>query len=155
MDGVCSRPTSAHELKTTVESARTYTGKYYRGKLPIQDITAIRIRILHGAFSIEALGYHYETWELRPFVLMFFGSSTFTDTQRERTSIMNKIVVKLRQLLEHMGIQGVSILPVDMRFGVRDENSLEHLTWIVCQKELRKCSKLSSGIFFVSLQSDK
>ena len=155
MESICSRPTSAHKLKTSVEAARTITEAYRRSKLPIQEITTLRKRVLHGAFSKEALGYHYETWELRPFVLMFFGSSTFTDTQRERTSIMNKIVVKLRRHLENMGIQGVVILPVDMRFGVRDENSLEHLTWIVCQKELRRCSKLSSGIFFISLQSDK
>ena len=147
MGSFCSCPSSAHELKVPSEKRH--------GKLPIEDITVLRRKVIRGAFSRETLGHHHEVWGLHPFVLMFFGSSTFTDTQRERVSIMNKIVVKLRGKLEHMCIQEVGILPVDMRFGVRDENSLEHLTWIVCQKELRRCSKLSSGIFFISLQSDK
>jgi len=154
MDTLSSRPTSAHKLKATVEATRTEHVNHI-GKLPIDQVTTLRRQVLKGAFSINSLGYHHDNWEKRPFVLMFFASSTFTDTQRERTSLMKKIVVNLRRQLEYMGMQGVVILPVDMRFGVRDENSLEHLTWIICHKELKRCSQLSSGVFFLSLQSDK
>jgi len=148
MDGVSSRPSSAHRLKSAIEVARRQAGN-------IEDITALRKRVLRGEFSKKCLGHHYEVWELRPFNLMFFGSSTFTDTQRERTSLITMIVVMLRQQLDYIGVQGIGILPVDLRWGVRDENSLEHLTWILCQKELKRCCSLSSGVFFISLQSDK
>ena len=148
------RPSSAQRLKATVTASRKGTPKI-ACKLSSAEVTALRGQVLKGAFSIDSLGYDHDLWEQKPFVLMFFTSSTFTDTQRERNLLMTRIVVRSRHRLENSGTQGVSILPLDMRFGVRDENSQEHLTWIICHKELQRCSKLSSGIFFISLQSDK
>ena len=65
-----------------------------------------------------------------------------------------------------------------MRFGVKDENTLDHLTWISCvrfrlettiyyililmlqtllfvYRGINWCKRESSGIFFLSLQSEK
>ena len=148
------RPSSAQRLKETVTASRKDTPNNV-GKLSSAEVTALRGQVLKGAFSTESLGHHHDNWEQKPFILMFFASSTFTDTQRERNLLIKAIVVRSRRRLEDSGTQGVSILPLDMRFGVRDENSQEHLTWIICHKELQRCSKLSSGIFFISLQSDK
>jgi hypothetical protein len=149
-----NKSNSAQRLIAIVTANRTDTLKKI-GKFSNEEVTALRSQVLKGAFSIKSLGGHHDNWELKPFVLMFFASSTFTDTQRERISLMTKIVVNLRRRIENSGIQGVSVLPVDMRFGVRNENTLDHLTWVICHKELKRCSKLSSGIFFISLQSEK
>ena len=148
-----SKQSSADKLKASVETNRNGIAK--RGKLSTEEITDLRKYVLRGCFSMESLGHHDEVWELTPFTLMFFASSTFTDTQRERTSLITKIVPKLSKKLENEGVSGVGILPMDMRFGVRDENTLDHQTWIACEKELKRCSRLSSGLFFLSLQSDK
>ena len=42
-----------------------------------------------------------------------------------------------------------------MRWGVRDENTLDHRTWIECQRELERCRIESNDLFFLSLQSEK
>ena len=42
-----------------------------------------------------------------------------------------------------------------MRWGVRDENTLDHQTWVACKRELQRCYKESAGLFFLSLQGDK
>jgi hypothetical protein len=43
----------------------------------------------------------------------------------------------------------------DMRFGVQDENTRHHETWVACKRELFRCFTKSNGIFFLSLQSEK
>jgi len=42
-----------------------------------------------------------------------------------------------------------------MRYGIRDENTLDHKTWILCKNELDKCIQSSGGLYFLSLQSSK
>eukprot|EP01038_Epipyxis_sp_PR26KG_P015326 gene15326-20654_t len=42
-----------------------------------------------------------------------------------------------------------------MRYGVKDENTLAHQTWIACSNEIERCRLESSGIVFVSLQGNK
>ena len=43
---------------------------------------------------------------------------------------------------------------VDMRWGVRDESTDDHMTTELCMRELRACQKLSTGPnFIVSLIS--
>ena len=44
---------------------------------------------------------------------------------------------------------------VDMRYGVRDESTLKHMTWEECERELKQCREESAGIFFLSLQGSK
>ena len=84
--------------------------------------------------------------------LRIFVSSTFTDTHFERNVILDEIVPKLKEIAAPYGIE---IVFVDMRYGVRDENTLDHMTWLACKSELQQCMELSNGIFFLSLQGDK
>jgi hypothetical protein len=46
----------------------------------------------------------------------------------------------------------IQVIFVDMRYGVRNENTLDHMTWIACHHELKKCEQESMGMFFLSLQ---
>ena len=41
------------------------------------------------------------------------------------------------------------------RFGVKDENTLDHMTWLACSRELERARNESMGIFFLSLQGHK
>jgi len=81
--------------------------------------------------------------------LRVFISSTFTDTHYERNILLDEIVPVLKGIAAPYGIEVVFI---DMRYGVRDENTLDHMTWLACKNELNACIKLSNGIFFLSLQ---
>ena len=84
--------------------------------------------------------------------LMFFVSSTFTDTHSERNEIMGVIVPKLRELAR---LHSIDVMAVDLRYGIPDEATLMHTTWNDCSRELERCRTESGGIFFISLQSEK
>jgi hypothetical protein len=110
----------------------------------------MRRAVLCGGFALQ------ESEELlwRPVKsqLMVFFSSTFTDSHRERDILQNEILPSLRK----QGVpEGVEVTFVDMRWGVRDENTLDHQTWIACSREIERCRDQSDGIFFISLQGDK
>jgi len=81
-------------------------------------------------------------------------SSTFTDTMYERNLILGPILISLREEIISRGYD-IEIQFVDMRYGVRDENTLEHETWLACALEIERCRRESEGTFFVSLQSQK
>jgi hypothetical protein len=42
-----------------------------------------------------------------------------------------------------------------MRFGVKDENTLGHMTWETCRDAIQQCHEGSDGLFFLSLQADR
>ena len=84
--------------------------------------------------------------------MMAFVSSTFTDTHAERNILLENVLPDLRDIARPYGIE---INFVDMRWGVRNENTLDHMTWIACRRELERCRNESVGIFFLSLQSMK
>jgi WD40 repeat protein len=42
-----------------------------------------------------------------------------------------------------------------MRFGVKDENTLDHMTWVACKEAIQQCYEGSDGLFFLSLQADR
>jgi WD40 repeat protein len=83
---------------------------------------------------------------------MVFASSTFTDTQSERNILLEKIQPRLRQIGRQ---HGIDVMIVDMRWGIRDESTLNHGTWEECRKAIDRCREDSNGMFFLSLQSDK
>jgi hypothetical protein len=53
-----------------------------------------------------------------------FSSSTFANTQLERDFLMDELLFTLRSSAEPHGIQ---LILVDMRWGVRDENTLDRV----------------------------
>jgi molecular chaperone DnaK (HSP70)/GTPase SAR1 family protein len=109
-----------------------------------------RLEVLSGSFNSS--NYPIEKWKRKSGKLMTFVSSTFTDTQREREYLMHELLPKLREFASSFSLE---VTFVDMRWGVRDENTLDHLTWIACEKEILRCYEESMGLFFLSLQSQK
>jgi WD40 repeat protein len=84
--------------------------------------------------------------------LMIFVSSTFTDTHKERNILHEKILPLLRAKVIETDVQ---IILYDMRFGVKDENTRNHMTWNICRDGIEQCCQESDGLFFLSLQSEK
>jgi hypothetical protein len=112
--------------------------------------TAAVERILRGEFlSYDSL---LKDWMPLRSKLLVFVSSTFTDTNRERNILFESILPDIRAEGRR---HGIDVAFVDMRWGVRDENTLDHRTWDECVRELDRCYEESAGIFFLSLQADK
>lgn len=108
------------------------------------------MKLFYGVFTKEILKKAKEA--IPKGNLCIFFSSTFTDTHIERNIIMEEILPELQLLAKAYGI---SVTFVDMRFGVKDENTKDHLTWIACAKQIKCCFEDSDGMFFMSLQGDK
>lgn len=53
------------------------------------------------------------------------------------------------KIKEHCRKIGYEFQVVDMRWGIRDEATDDHMTTELCLKELRLCQKLSTGPNFV------
>ena len=123
-------------------------------------IKNVRLRVLRGNFlNTEANlednnGIPITIFEWLPPSMkeMIFVSSTFTDTQCERDVLLKNV---LPRLCARGRGHGIEVVFVDMRFGVKNENTLDHCTWSACRTELERCRSSSMGIFFMSLQSEK
>lgn len=72
---------------------------------------------------------------------------SLTDTSLERNSLMTYVYPELQEYCRR--VHGVSFQVVDMRWGVRDEATDDHLTTALCLKELESCQRLSIGPNFV------
>ena len=96
--------------------------------------------------------YPVEYWKSPSLKLTVFVSSTFTDTNLERDIIINQILPKLKEKAVRYHID---VTIVDMRWGVKDDNTIDHRTWIECSREIERCREESLSLFFISLQSDK
>ena len=133
------RSTSSRALKEISRS------KAYHAKEARQGV-------LRGDFGIlkdEDGNLNVSLWKSPTWTINVFVSSTFTDTHRERNFLMLELMPRLRNMgREH----GVELTFVDMRWGVVDENTMDHLTWIACEQEIERCRNSSMDIFFLSLQ---
>ncbi len=87
------------------------------------------------------------------FNLMVFVSSTFTDTGIERNILLDRILPELREIARQY--VDIEICFIDLRWGLKDSLTNDHLTWISCANEIRRCRDSSAGLFFISLQSEK
>ena len=64
---------------------------------------------------------------------------------------MERVYPRLKSYCQE---RGYDFQVVDMRWGVRDESTDDHMTTELCMRELRACQKLSAGPnFIVSLIS--
>ncbi|XP_060577032.1 uncharacterized protein LOC132734322, partial [Ruditapes philippinarum] len=79
-------------------------------------------------------------------IVRIFTSSTFTDTKQERNMLMKFAYPKLKEYCRKIGYE---FQVVDMRWGIRDEATDDHMTTELCLKELKLCQKLSTGPNFV------
>ncbi|XP_070534263.1 NACHT and WD repeat domain-containing protein 2-like [Ptychodera flava] len=90
---------------------------------------------------------------LRSRVVRIFTSSTFTDTSVERNALMKDIYPKLKDYCKSK--YGLEFQVVDMRWGVRDEATDDHMTSELCMNEIAACQKLSTGPNFVTFLCQK
>lgn len=98
------------------------TGNKRMSSNPSVDTCSVRLRVLCGNFN----DYDTSKWRSPQWKLLVFVSSTFTDTNAERNVLMANILPSLR----NAGLKvGIEVTFVDMRWGVRDENTLDHRTW--------------------------
>jgi len=119
-------------------------------RIVINKDVDIRKSVLNGCFYSPTISS--DEWASPSFKLLVFVSSTFTDTQLERNYLMDELLFSLRRDAKPYGIQ---VIFADMRWGIRDENTNEHKTWIECANALHWCKQQSLGICFLSLQGDK
>ena len=68
------------------------------------------------------------------------------DTFVERNTLMEKVYPRLKSYCQE---RGYDFQVVDMRWGVRDESTDDHMTTELCMRELRACQKLSTGPNFI------
>jgi WD40 repeat protein len=110
----------------------------------------IRLEVLKGAFNTDttaAIRWKNPSWKL-----LIFISSPFTDTQNERSFLVDEYQFKLREIGQRYGIQ---VIFVDMRWGIQDQNTVHHKTWEECAKVIEWCKVESMGLAFLSLQGNK
>ena len=74
---------------------------------------------------------------------VFFDSS---DTKVERNALMERVYPVLKEYCQQ---QGYDFQVVDMRWGVRDEATDDHMTSQLCMKEIQNCQKYSTGPNFI------
>ncbi|XP_071110787.1 NACHT and WD repeat domain-containing protein 2-like [Haliotis cracherodii] len=85
-------------------------------------------------------------------IVRIFTSSTFTDTRHERNALMERVYPVLKEMCQQ---QGYEFQVVDMRWGVRDEATDDHMGPELCLREVDLCRKLSTGPCFVTFLSHK
>ena len=59
---------------------------------------------------------------------------------------MERVYPKLKEYCQSLGYD---FQVVDMRWGVRDEATADHMTSELCMRELRACQRLSTGPNFI------
>ena len=116
----------------------------------MDELRTVRLQALMGDFYQDIS--QPPIWGPPSSRVLLFVSSTFTDTHEERNILQQRLLPELR---ERASEEGVDIIFCDLRSGIPDANTLDHMTWLGCQHELHRCFSLSAGYFFLSLQSSK
>ncbi|XP_043496559.1 NACHT and WD repeat domain-containing protein 2 [Polistes fuscatus] len=86
-------------------------------------------------------------------IVRIFTSSTFTDTTMERNTLMAQCYPKIKDYCREK--HGLEFQVVDMRWGVRDEATDDHMTTELCMREIENCQRLSMGPNFVVFLGQK
>ncbi|CAN0002404.1 unnamed protein product [Lampetra planeri] len=81
-----------------------------------------------------------------------FLSSTFSDMQTERDTLLDKAYPELQAFCQE---RGLTFEVVDMRWGVRDTVAVDHMTTELCLREIESCQKTSVGPTFVALLGNR
>jgi hypothetical protein len=84
--------------------------------------------------------------------IRLFISSTFSDFQWERDVLHERVFPELGQLCR---AHGVDFQPVDLRWGIREEEAREQRTLAICLREVRRCQALSPMPNFLILLGER
>lgn len=87
----------------------------------------------------------YERNSTREVKVSFFFFC-FLDTKHERNAFMTRVYPQLREFCKSKGYE---FQVVDMRWGVRDESTADHITTALCMQEIKACQELLTGPNFV------
>jgi len=77
-----------------------------------------------------------------------FVSSTFEDLKEERDALQRDSFPKLRKLCE---MHGARFQAIDLRWGVRDEATLDQKTLEICLREIERCQRTGMKPNFIVL----
>ncbi|KAG8594792.1 hypothetical protein GDO81_001328 [Engystomops pustulosus] len=77
-----------------------------------------------------------------------FISSTFSDMAEERNALLEAAYPEIQAFCQK---HGLTFEVVDMRWGVRDYASVDHMTTDLCLKEIETCKRTSMGPYFIAL----
>jgi NACHT domain- and WD repeat-containing protein len=69
-----------------------------------------------------------------------FVSSTFSDMKAERNALQAHVFPRLRELCEQHGSR---FQPIDLRWGVSTEASLDQQAMNICLGEIKRCRQIS------------
>ncbi|KAJ8408417.1 hypothetical protein AAFF_G00258310 [Aldrovandia affinis] len=93
---------------------------------------------LSEALGLELLrGQPTDGPELWSNVVRVFISSSFSDMSREREALLEKAYPELQSFCQSLGLV---FEVVDLRWGVRDTISVDHMTTELCLQEIQSCS---------------
>ncbi|XP_070554535.1 NACHT domain- and WD repeat-containing protein 1-like [Ptychodera flava] len=116
----------------------------HRGYRSLEEVEQHITAILQGELEIECPS--------NARVVRIFTSSTFTDTVHERNALMERVYPRLKKFCQERGYE---FQVVDMRWGIRDEATDDHMGTELCLREIEACQKLSSGPNFVTFLSQR
>lgn len=71
----------------------------------------------------------------------------------ERNTLMEEVYPKIKEYCKER--HGLEFQVVDMRWGVRDEATDDHMTTALCMNEIKNCQRLSVGPNFVTFLGQK
>lgn len=81
-----------------------------------------------------------------------FVSSTFSDLKEERNALQKNVFPQLRALCRKHGCRFQAI---DLRWGVREEATLDHKTMKICLDEIERCQITTPKPNFIVLLGDR
>jgi len=81
-----------------------------------------------------------------------FVSSTFEDLKAERDALQREVFPRLRKLCEE---NGARFQAIDLRWGVRDEATLDQQTMVICLREIERCQRTGIKPNFIVLLGER
>ena len=81
-----------------------------------------------------------------------FISSTFSDLKPERNALQERVFPRLRALCQQ---HGARFQPIDLRWGVSEEASLDQQAMAICLGEIARCQQTSPRPNFIVLLGDR
>lgn len=88
----------------------------------------------------------------RDLTFRVFISSTFSDLKVERDALQKDAFPRLRKYCEK---HGARFQPIDLRWGVSRESSMDQQTMNICFEELKRCRELSPKPNFIVLLGER
>ncbi|XP_067856040.1 NACHT domain- and WD repeat-containing protein 1 [Heptranchias perlo] len=85
-------------------------------------------------------------------VVRVFISSTFTDMSMERDALLDKAYPEVQAFCQKLGLV---FEVVDMRWGVPNALTADHMTTELCLREIESCQRMSLGPTFIALVGNR